>query len=86
MSNLLAPIEMRRQKVPFASHDDLIKEMADHIVAGVAGGLCTSNDRDVIACLWNAPQRYHHRLILDHLDAALFEAKQILIAAEMSDG
>jgi hypothetical protein len=72
--------------LPVATHDALIQEMANHLYAGVLGGLNTANDQDVISYLWNAPQRYHHRLVLDHMDAAMYIAKQMLVAAEMSNG
>lgn len=62
----------------------LIQEMASQLYAGILGGLNTASDQDVIAYLYNAPQRYHYRLILNHYDRALAEAKQMLIAFEMS--
>lgn len=74
------------EQSPVASREALVEEMGNHIVAGVAGGLNTASDQDIIAYLYNAPQRYHHRLILDHMDDALYLAKQTLIAAEMSEG
>jgi hypothetical protein len=74
------------ERLATAARDCLVREMADHLVAAVHGGLDTSNDQDVIAYLYNAPQRYHHRLILDHFDDAMAECKQTLIAAEMSEG
>lgn len=73
------------ERLAEAARDVVVREMAGHLVAAVHGGLDTSCDQDVIAYLYNAPQRYHHRLILDHMDSALLEAKQILIAAEMSE-
>jgi hypothetical protein len=65
--------------------DALVREMAHHICAGVSCGLNTVNDQDVIACLWNAPQRYHHRLILDNLDESLALAKEILDQSALHD-
>lgn len=62
----------------------LIQEMANQLFAGILGGLNTANDQEVIAYLYDAPQRYHYRLILNHYDRALYEAKQMLIAAEIS--
>ena len=62
----------------------LIQEMANQLYAGILGGLNTANDQDVIAYLYNAPQRYHYRLILNHYDRALYQAKQMLVAAEIS--
>lgn len=62
----------------------LVQELANHLYAGILGGLNTSRDQDVIAYLYDAPQRYHYRLILNHYDAALYEAKQMMVAAEIS--
>ncbi len=62
----------------------LVQEMANQLYAGIMGGLNTANTQDVIAYLYAAPQRYHYRLILDHFDAALYLAKQNLLACEMS--
>ena len=67
-----------------ADPDALIQEMANQLYAGILGGLNTSRDQDVIHYLYSAPQRYHYRLILDHYDRALYAAKQMMIAAEMS--
>jgi hypothetical protein len=67
------------------SRTDLVKEMAEHLVAAILHGrLDTSNDTDVIECLRCAPPRYHSRKVLDHMDDALVEAKQILVGFEMS--
>jgi hypothetical protein len=73
------------ERLAEAARDALVREMSDHLVAGVYGGLNTANAQDVISYLWHAPQRYHHRLVLDHMDAALYLCKQTLIAAEMSE-
>ncbi len=62
----------------------LIEEMANQIYAGVLGGLDTSSDTQVIEYLWNAPQRYNRQLILNHYERAVYEAKQMLIAYEIS--
>lgn len=83
---LVPPRAFPSERLANAARDALEREMADHLVAGIYGGLNTANDQDVISYLWNAPQRYHHRLVLDHMDAALYLAKQTLIAAEMSEG
>jgi hypothetical protein len=58
--------------------------MANQIYAGVLGGLNTASDADVIEYLWNAPQRYNRQLILNHYERAVYEAKQMLCAYEMS--
>lgn len=63
----------------------LIQEMANQLYAGVLGGLNTASDTDVIEYLWNAPQRYNRQLILNHYERAVYEAKQMLIAYEMSN-
>jgi chromosome condensin MukBEF ATPase and DNA-binding subunit MukB len=61
-----------------------VKQMADHLVAGVMGGLCTANTSDIIQYLKNTPEQYHLRTIFNHMDDALYEAKQTLLAMEMS--
>lgn len=70
------------------SHADererLVAEMATHLVAGILGGLNSANDIDVIDYLWRCEQRYPSRVILNHVDGAMYEAKQQLIAMEMS--
>lgn len=73
------------ERLADAARDALVQEMANHIYAGVLGGLNTANDHDVISYLWNAPQRYHHRLVLDHMDAAKYLALQMNIAVEISE-
>lgn len=61
-----------------------VKQMSDHLVAGIQGGLCTANDCDVILYLRNTPEQYHSRTIFNHMDEALYEAKQTMLAMEMS--
>ncbi|MDB5552807.1 MAG: hypothetical protein JWL86_2791 [Rhizobium sp.] len=61
-----------------------VKQMADHLVAGVHGGLCTARDCDVIQYLKNTPEQYHLQTIFNHMDEALYEAKQTLLAMEIS--
>lgn len=72
------------EPIPAPTREAIVQEMANHLYAGVLGGLNTANDQDVISYLWNAPQRYHHRIVLDHMDDAMYLAKQMLIAFEMS--
>lgn len=84
--HLVPPRSFPSERLANAAHDALVREMADTLVAGIYGGLNTADDIAVISYLWNAPQRYHHRLVLDNLDRALYEAKQTMIAAEMSVG
>jgi hypothetical protein len=85
-TNIIALRSRAVEPVPPATREMLVQEMANHLYAGVLGGLNTANDQDVISYLWNAPQRYHHRLVLDHMDEALYLAKQMLLAEEMSNG
>lgn len=47
--------------------------------------LDTSSDIDVIQTLLDTPERFQSRIVLDHMDDALYEAKQILIAREIGD-
>lgn len=62
----------------------VVEQMANHLVAAVVdAGLSTANTMDVFGCLYDAPDRYHHRVVNDHMDAALVRAKEIL--GEMYD-
>lgn len=64
--------------------DEIVDIMAQHLVAAIMhDGLDTSNDIDVIQTLLNTPERFQSRVVLNHLDDALAEAKQILIAREI---
>ena len=65
-----------------AGTEMLIQEMAYQLFAGILGGLNTASDQQVIEYLFNAPQRYHQRLILNNYREALYEAKQMMIASE----
>lgn len=62
----------------------LVEEMAHQLYAGIVGGLNTASDIDVIQYLYDAPQRYHRQLILDHYERALLEAKHMLNEYEIS--
>jgi hypothetical protein len=60
--------------------------MANTLVAAIKfGGLNTANTADVIRCLWDAPERYNRQAILNNYEGALYDAKQTLIAMEMTD-
>lgn len=84
VSNALAP-RILRNDAGNIDRAATVKQMAEHLVAGILhGSLDTSSEIDVIEYLLDAPDMYHSRTILDHLDDALLEAKQILIAVEMS--
>ncbi len=77
------PVTARISAEP-EDRENLVKEMANHLVAGILNGLDSSNDIDVIDYLWKTPERYQSRVILNHLDSAMYEAKQTLLAMEMS--
>lgn len=62
-----------------------VTRMAEHLMGAILyNGLDTSSDSDVIAFLYDAPDRFHHRTILNCYEAALAEAKQYIVAREMS--
>ncbi|MDB5550638.1 MAG: hypothetical protein JWL86_622 [Rhizobium sp.] len=62
-----------------------VKQMAEHLVAAILhDSLDTSSDVDVIECLRTTPELYHYRIVLDHMDDAMAEAKQTLVAMEIS--
>lgn len=66
--------------------DSIVTRMAEHLVAAILhDGLNTSSDIDVITTLYNSPERFPSRTVLDHMDDALYEAKQTLIAREMGE-
>lgn len=73
--------------VPFRKdmrRDEIVDCMAAHLVAAILhDGLDTSSDIDVIQTLLNLPERFNHRVVLNHMDSALYEAKQVLIQREM---
>ena len=79
----VAPFRRPLEAIP---RDEIVKSMAEHLVAAIlTDGLDTSRDIDVIETLLNTPERYQSRVVLNHLDDALLEANQILIAREMSE-
>jgi len=72
------PLDLRR--------DQIVDVMAGYLVAAIlTDGLDTSSDVDVISCLMNTPERFQSRVVLNHMDDALAEAKQTLIAKEMGE-
>lgn len=75
-----------RKPLEALRRDEIVDVMAAHLVAAILhDGLDTSSDIDVIECLLNTPERFQSRVVLNHLDDALAEAKQTLIAREMGD-
>lgn len=66
--------------------DEIVDIMAGYLVAEIMhNALDTTRDQDVIAALLNTPERFQSRVVLNHMDDALAEAKQILIMKEMGD-
>lgn len=60
----------------------VVQEMAMHLIAGMTVGLDLSSDFDVIRYLKNCtPQCYRVKVITAHMDAAIYEARQIVIAS-----
>lgn len=65
--------------------DEIVDCMAGHLVAAIlCGNLDTSSGCDVIQVLRETPERFNWRTIHDHMDDALAEAKQLLIAKEIA--
>lgn len=79
---------MSRRNAILPERSEIVKQMARSLVAGVLGGGCLNlgEDTDVIQTIRCALPQYRSRVILDHLDDALEECKQTLIAAAMSEG
>lgn len=76
-----------RKPLEAIPREEIVKTMAEHLVAAILhDSLDTSSDIDVIQTLLNTPERFQSRVVLNHMDDALAEAKQILIAREISDG
>lgn len=66
------------------SRDEIVGEMAMHLVAGGID-LDDEDDRDIVACLYDAPERYGWKIIKQHLDDAVLYARSInAITAEMA--
>jgi hypothetical protein len=83
------PLQFRRstpsERLALASRDEIVNAMAGYLVAAVLhNGLDTSRDIDVIQTLLDTPERFQSRVVLNHFDAAMYVAKQQLIAMEMS--
>jgi hypothetical protein len=75
-----------RKPLQALRRDEIVDIMAAHLVAAILhDGLGTSSDMDVIQCLLNTPERFQSRVVLNHLDDALTEAKQQLVRKEMGE-
>jgi hypothetical protein len=68
-------------RAPPAAREALVREMAMHLIAGTTEGLDLSSDFDVIRYLKNTAEAYPARVITAHMDDAVMESKQIIIAA-----
>jgi hypothetical protein len=76
-----------RKPLEALRRDEIVDCMASHLVAAILfDGLDTSSDIEVIDCLLNTPERFQSRVVLNHIEDALAEAKQILIAREIGEG
>lgn len=84
MNKHVASVVPFRKPLEAIPRDDIVKSMADYLVAAILySRLDTSSDMDVIEALLNTPERYQSRVVLNHLDDALYLAKQTLVAKEM---
>lgn len=85
MNKHVATVTQFRKPLEAFRRDELVDIMAAHLVAAILhDGLDTSSDIEIIECLLNTHERFQSRVVLDHLDDAMTEAKQQLIAMEMS--
>lgn len=76
-----------RRPLEAMDRSEIVRIMAGYLVAEIMhNSLDTSRDQDVIQALLNTPERFQSRVVLNHMDEALAEAKQILIAREISEG
>lgn len=79
-------LKTRTQLIQSGDRDALVMCMAEHLVSAILhDGMDTSNDSDVIMVLFNTPERFQSRIILNHMDDAMYEAKQLLIQREMGN-
>lgn len=80
----LLPADYSRAK----ARDGIIRQMADHLVAGATGTLDLNSDFDVLRYLMEeTPERYRWATIKPHVDAALAEARQtIAVMRAMQEG
>jgi len=75
-----------RRPLEAIPRDEIVKSMAEHLVAAILhANLDTSRDIDVIQTLRETPERYQTRVVLDHMDDALYSAKRIMIERETSE-
>lgn len=86
MNHPLRTIVPFRKPLEAFTRDEIVKNMAEHLVAAILhGNLDTDSAGDVIECLLSTPERYRSRVVRDHMDEALAEADQMIIAREISE-
>ena len=87
MNQHVATVVPFRRPLEAMDRAEIVQNMAEHLVAAILHDrLDTSSDIDVIECLLHTPERYQSRVVLNHMDDALADAKQTLIAMEISEG
>jgi hypothetical protein len=74
------------ERLQLVSREATVQQMASHLLAGITAGLDLSSDFDVIRYLTNTPERYRAAVVSSHMDAAIYEARQVLVAATMGRG
>ena len=58
----------------------IVQEMSLHLIAGKVD---LDDDREIIECLYDAPERYGWNVIKVHLDDAIMVARQHHVAVQM---
>ena len=86
MNQHLATVTPFRKPIQGMERDEIVKIMAAHLVAAILhNSLDTSRPQDVIQTLLSTPERFQSRVVLNHMDDALYEADQTLIAMKMRE-
>lgn len=83
---------MNKHVVPFRKpprdlrRDEIIDRMTGHLMAAVLhGSLDAMCERDAIMCLLDTPERYRLGVVCAHLQEALCELDQRIIARAMGE-
>jgi hypothetical protein len=74
-----------RKPLEAVHRSEIIGIMAAHLAAGMLNGLNMSSDIDVIQYLLDTPERFHPRIVLDHMDDAPQSAVEIFVAMKKGD-
>lgn len=86
MNKHISSVVPFRKPIQDLRRDEIVAEMAATLVAEILhNSLDTSREQDVIQVLLDAPARWQSRVVLNHMDDALDEANQTLMAREMGD-